>query len=326
VAVPKGREGKHGAGDVVRLLPGPGLKVDRWPVVTDAGTKVDADKHGDDLNKTKEQRELLHGLDFAEPPADKPSGSKAVEEGSIYHWRRGPKGLVFVKPDNDGDAEREVGFHNLARDFFGLGDYTATAALARHPRTGRKMAVIEGVDGEHGRDEDADQRATLRRLESDGTLDKLGLMDVIANNYDRHHGNYMFTHSEPGLKLYDHGDTFEQGTPALPAPGYVAQHHNQVSGAELDDTPLHPEARKWLEGLDEDEFAKHLAANRYSEEAAADAVFRLGNLKEHLRQHPELSRRRVYRSPAFDAKTGVRFAHSSSYAEIAADLAGAHHG
>lgn len=332
VAVPEGREGKHGAPDVVKLVPGPGLKVDRWPEVLDAGTKVDAERHGSDLNRTPEQRALIHGLDFGESRLGAPVGALRIQMQSPYHWRRGPTGApVFVKPDHEGDASREVAFHNVARDFFGLGKYTAVAAHAHHPRDGRGMAVIEAVQGgEHQRDGDEGQRAKLAGMDASGDLDKLALMDVVMNTWDRHQKNYMFTRGgDPPVKLFDHGDALGDGRRVDVLPEYVAHHHRLAYGPpvgdeeapRLDDAPVNPEAVKWLQGLSEDDLAKHLAENRVPEQASADALYRLRNLKEHLRQHPDLSRARAYRSPAYDAEAGVRFAHPNAASEIAQDLA-----
>jgi hypothetical protein len=301
-----------------------GLYVTKPPVVVDAGTTVDARQHGDALNQSPEQQGLIHGLDFGLPDKGKGDGYWTRDRS---HWRKGPKGIVFVKgaekaESNFNEARREVAYHNLAKNFFGLGEYVPTAALVRHPKTGQEHAVIEKIKhGEHARVKnfgtftdpiervlDDHHLATLKRLHDSGELDRLALMNTVLGNPDRHHENYMFVPDHPGIQLIDHGLAFDDLKPQpMALPSYLDHHHNHLdhqAGIEpqkkltkapgsIAKTPLHPAAVTWVQGLDPQQLAEHLDKNKVPQQQRGAALHRLATIQNALMQNPNLDKQSV---------------------------------
>jgi hypothetical protein len=75
--------------------------------------------------------------------------------------RGGARQPVYVKNDGYDGARREVLYHNLAHQFFGLGKYVPTTALVKHPHTGDLMSVQEGIPDAKHNDVDWDEDAPL---------------------------------------------------------------------------------------------------------------------------------------------------------------------
>jgi hypothetical protein len=234
------------------------------------------------LNTSAAQKKLIHGIDFAYDPeqAHEPEGSLA---GGGF-WRKQPNDRsVYLKPDkNPTDftrRQREVAFHNLARDVFGLGDMVPTTAIVRHPQTGQELAAIDQVDGRHYGSHASDLEA-LHGLGAKGDLDKAGLTDWVLGMYDRHPGNWMLG-KEGGLKLIDHGDAFDDD-PAfnVEPPDYLETHWRHldpnVSGTARM-PQVHPAAQDWAAKVNPQELAKHMRKNgvpeRYVKAAVARATF-----------------------------------------------------
>jgi hypothetical protein len=321
VAVPEEKLRDYQASDVVSIPAKSGAWIGSYPEVVDEGTVVDPDKHGDPLNRHPEQRDLVTGLDFGAPPpgAGGMPDRSGVSDGG---WRRHPSGAhVYVKhagryfspdPAEDGsfsDPHREVAYHNLAKDFFGLGQYIQPTAMVRHPRTGEEHVVVAGVrggehHGEGGSDALARHGAELRRLADSGDMDKLMVMNSVLGNQDRHQGNYL--HSPDGVKMIDHGLAFEDQAASSFVPAYVRD-YSASSSKHQSSRPMHPGAVKWVHSLDEGELARHLSENRVPEKHAAGALYRLRNLKAHLTQHPDLSREKTWQAPSFDHSQGVTY-------------------
>lgn len=278
---------------------------------------VDAQIHGiHELNTSPEQQKLIHGLDFrklADGPGNEQYGI------SDPRWLNHPDGrLCIVKDDDAGtttDGPRlEVAYHNMARDYFGLGQHVPVTAAFRHPVTGEETSAQEAVDGDHmdmkrhevwGRVPSNEQQiSTLRRLHIAGTTDKLHLMNLIMGNSDRHGGNYLLTNDEAGIKLIDHGHAFKSygrehlanPIPAMEAdakagrppvkrawqPAYTT-HVNRMllndTGIDHLQQPIHTDAHAWLHSLDERGLMDHLRANGVPWETVSRALTTLQKLK-----------------------------------------------
>jgi hypothetical protein len=341
IGVPATRARHWDASDLVSIPRTNGVHVAQDPEVLDEGTGVDPAKHGSELNRHPEQNALLEGLDFGkqlpgQPPHHADLGNTAAARSG---WLPAARGPVFVKAaepeegDPFNESRREVAYHNLAKDFFGLGQYVPAVALVRHPRTGREHAVIEAVRGGHhhgegGPDDRAAREATISRLAASGDLDKIFVMNSILGNADRHKYNYMFTPEEPGLKLIDHGYSFTAHSSPGAMPSYIAALHaskrptEPEAGAfgkrspEIDQQPMHPDAVSWVKSLDGAEFQKRLGENGVPEGETSQALYRLRNLQKHLEKHPNLSRKRVWRAPSLDSDEGAEYAHPNMAAEV----------
>lgn len=293
VPAPKGLQGlKSWGADDVKRMPRLGqdsnYRIHRWPEVVDAGHSVDADQHGvAEFNTSAAQRRLVHGLDMGARPIQQKAALTGQNDG---HWRKAPSGVVYVKGENGASnfpaPRREVAYHNVARDIFGLGDMLATTALVKHPRTGQELAVVEKLGGATHFGGENKHPDALSKLGDSGHLDKAATMDWILGNWDRHYGNWMMGPDKKGnhgLKLIDHGHTFTEN-PALSmdVPDYLVKYHQnrrQDHGKQLFDEPLHSGIAPWVNSINADKLWKSLAAMSVPEEHINAAVTRLKHLQ-----------------------------------------------
>ena len=227
--------------------------------------------------KHKDVADWVHGMDFSQEA--KPSEAQTLRQESSS-WMKMPDGThAFVKIDPSEqtfyDARKEALYHNLAKDYFGLGEYMQKVAAVRHPKTGAEMAAIEGVPGgkHHYEGSYTDQiknQSTIDSMAKSGELHKLALMNAITGNTDRHLGNFMYD-KDNKLKLIDHGFAFSHyPTPTGFIPSYL-QHH--------DSTPLHSEAVKWVNSLSEDKLREQLTSHKVPYSQREAALTRLYNVK-----------------------------------------------
>jgi len=233
---------------------------------------VDSQRHSvGEYNQRPEQHALVHGLDFGgkskEP--DNPWTARA----QTSHWRKAPNGSwAFVKMEPKGrpvkigfgESRREGLFHNLAHNFFGLGQYVTPTAVIHHPTTGEEHAIIEGVRGGEHYNDSPWQRDILKKLGDSGELDKLMIQDLVMGIPDRHDHNYMLT--PKGLKLIDHGF-------ALEIPGDMPHYVNaNFKGGAVS---VHPDARQWLRTLDSDKLRQEMLRHQVPQKLVDNAVMRL---------------------------------------------------
>jgi hypothetical protein len=266
-----------------------------FPEDVDEPNKID-DRHITHYNDEK-QKSIVRGIDFSQVEREAVSGKHAMES----HWQKGAHGShVYVKrTDSQSDfpqPRKEVVFHNLARDFFGMGDHVPTTAHVLHPQTGEEVAVVDGVLGRHvprktmndvsvpSRHEDAE---AIHSAGENGDLGKMAIMDAMMGNMDRHQHNWMLD-SKGKIKLIDHGDAFRWSGNT---PDYLTQYQRVKSArtgmpAELE--PIHPAARRWAEKLDPNKL-QTLMKNQMVPQRHIDAtVKKLLGLKAALAQNPNL--------------------------------------
>lgn len=294
LGVPEEKLGSHGPEDLVRLPKN--IKPSALPENLEEPTTIDAGKHQvAEFVRHPHTQALVHGLELHRNRED-------LRRGRSF-WTKGPNGkLVYVKPDpleshkglslegkdslaSFGHARREGLYHNLAHDFFGLGDYVAPTAVVHEPRTGREMAVVQHVMGEHPELDPRDEAVgfgpkhhkALKALQDSGELHKLALMNAVANNGDRHNHNFMI--GEDGkLNLIDHGYTFggwnlQRGV----APEYLYNNWH---------VPLHPEAAKWLGKLDPHELEMQMRRHGAPEDIVRVTSGRLKMLQSRAKGEP----------------------------------------
>lgn len=306
--------GKEGAGN-------PQTSVFRR--IAPASTRVvDSQRHGvDHLNTTPEQRELIHGLDMDErADLDDDRLSHVMWDTSeAPDWLHHPDGSLLITKGMVSSYPRELWYHNLARDFFGFGSFLPLTAAVRHPRTGDVYMVQRMVPGaEHVVDVDSadyNQIVTHKRLAQDGTLDKLGIMNLVLMNGDRHSGNYLMSSEDPGLKLIDHGNAFAGSAHhyrnELPAYMKTMRNiHNHAAGLyrapdeeeyetrdpavrdprRWENQPTHPDAVRWALSLDKTALDNHMQSMLIDRSTRAMSLGALEQIQRILRS-PKASRR-----------------------------------
>jgi len=222
----------------------------------------------------------------------------------------------------EGIARREGAYHNLAKHFFGLGEFVPTPAAIRHPLTNEAYSVQEEVpdaehidvkrprdDNGHGYEpEDERQASWIRKHQVNGDLDKIHAMNMILGNNDRHTGNILVTPHEPHVRLIDHSHAFDHhGRHAVvKTPAYYrfqqgmrykeearknpeAARHGQIPD-HFGNDPIHPVAAKWIQELDHQKLADLVRAFGLGEKAAKRSAGSLQIIKSRLARNPKISR------------------------------------
>lgn len=268
---------------------------------------VDAAKHGWAEHNGPSQQNLIHGLKLHESKPIQSNGRQgaafatsdshphtAVVKNSLDHEHRSERGHNV---NNFNSARREVMFHNLARDYFGLGQHVpTTGGFTKNGSDWSAMHKIE--DASHPRAlHDSENNLTfdnpnhgkiLKRLNNQGTLDKMAIMDNIMGHHDRHDGNYMMDDKGDNMHLVDNGTSFDyDNLDAHPIPFY----RNLASDPKLprepgdhDNTHIHPEAKKWLQDLSPDKAREMLATQGHGDDSVATKGFlkRLTDLQDRV--------------------------------------------
>jgi hypothetical protein len=274
-----------------------------------------------------EQKKLFHGLDMKAKINDPETMfHNNIHRGGSMGWVQSPAGgPVLVKRSLDrenkeglSEAHREVLYHNMAKHFFGLGDYVPTTAAFRHPVTGKTHTVVAGIP--NARHFDYDEMGDIdhiKKLGDSGELDKLAIMNNIMGNSDRHGFNYMMG-GPKGMMLIDHGRTLNHQVPNhhtvhdfnpayMKAYAYHPDHikdnpENYAWGHDyqkfLDQSFVHPEAVKWLQGLDHDKFTQMLDAHEVPPILKFRALKHLLSMQRAAQQYPAgMTRATLHGSP-----------------------------
>jgi len=298
----------------------PDLNVYGYPESVNSPGVVNADIHGVmGFVDHPETRALAHGFNFDLKSDKQAAGGVTVGSGDSY-WGKSPTGQhVFVKASsktfNDSregswnTARKEGIYHNIAKDFFGLGAHVPNVAVVRHPRTGQEHALISHVDGHtiHMlRPYDGPNRKgypSILGAIGTPTLQKLGIMNSVMGNIDRHDGNYMVNEKgpdgQPSIALIDHNIFGENGNVT---PRYLLH-------AGTTKQPLHPEVVEWLKTLDMDAFKHHLIKNGVPEVSRDDGHF----VPSRPILQPMLARLQYYKDHAHnDATFGYALHNAAS--------------
>lgn len=308
IAVPKEKIGGWQASDLVKLprnkVPG-NIWMTRPPEYVNTPAVVNSKVHGL-VNYTHhpEVHALIHGLDMGQSGQvgridaktntvqGKAVGLKA--KAGDAGWMKNAAGKhVYVKRDINerpfGESKREALYHNLAKDFYGLGKYVTPTAAIVHPTNGQHYTVVEHTPGEHFM-YDSSHPAMLQSMAKSGELHKLAVMNAIAHNNDRHQFNYLLD-DKGGMKLIDHGLAFSGGgnTTAPMTPHYM------YGGAES--LPVHPEAQKWLSGLKPAELERQMNQHGVPPEFVQEASRRLQAIQKHVQVNPKAKLYQALQAP-----------------------------
>lgn len=251
------------------------------------------DKHADkDLTQFQEQKELLHGIDLGSDPLNKPIGStqSRIDENMSHGWFKSSTGQTgYIKPSvvyeseelNPKDpsyvstARREVIFHNIAKKFWGLGEFVPTTAMFKHPETGHEHSIMEiktGASHVHPKSNSHESADALVSLGKAGILDKLAIMDIVMGNSDRTRLNYLLDYDGSKIHLIDNALIFNYGYEHIPA--YLHDYHDFAQD-NLVDAPLAPGVTHWLLSLNPFGLQEQLLRNRIDVTIVAKAVGRL---------------------------------------------------
>lgn len=276
----------------------PYYRINSKPVAQGLGyALVDAQKHGaPGLAQHPDQQELLHGMDLATDAAPRMPGQMrghSVEqtEGETG-WRRSRAGhLSYVKPAFAMDdvvrpseqagfstAHREAAFHQLAKNFFKLGEHVPVTATFYHPVSGQSYSAMKMVEGAEHHEASPTHNAAILSLLHRGVLDKLALMDMILDNRDRHVGNFVLTPGRaPYIHLIDNGLAMLSESSESSEPPRVPMYWDMQEGA-----PLHPEAVAWAQKLNPLTLGKMMDEMGVPKAAREEAVYRLQAVKNRI--------------------------------------------
>jgi hypothetical protein len=255
-----------------------------------------------------EQDQLAHGVNFATAKpvnsginnamwmkSDSHPHTVIAKNASLHPNRpeRGHEGL-----GNLDSAKREVLYHNMARDFFGMGKYVPTTA--GFTKDGNNYSVQKKVEGASHpkfidqvgdkalRFENPNHAKVAANLHDSGELHKLALMDHIMGHHDRHRKNYMIDDKGPGVHLVDNGTAFDYRNfdPRNISPLHESAKSNSIEGMGKKDDVLHPEAQKWLMNLDPKKAAEVFANHSHPQDSEHAKGFtkRLKSLQDKVKK------------------------------------------
>ena len=273
-----------GHNDLQKIPRASGISVQDYPEIMNEPGTVDHQQHTDPkFTRHEDVKSLIHGFDFNGP---RQHAKEGINRDQSF-WAKNSAGKrVYVKGSHDESGFDEPGkealYHNLARDFFGMGHTVVPTGIARDPRTGQRHAVIQAVKGQHLDTKNPEHTATLKALSDSGELHKMAMMNVIMDNHDRHRGNFMMTPG--GMKLIDHGYAFSPvpGEEPVRTPDYIKYDMNLHHPGQ--DKEFHPEAAKWLQGLNPNDLAQYMHLHGIDQAYGNEAARRLQSLQVASKQ------------------------------------------
>jgi hypothetical protein len=224
--------------------------------------------HGVDVHKVKQQKEGWTAGNTISGKAKNASNERVIVKAKMPDHLMDEENMPHMKDFST--AHREAMFHNMAKNFWGLGKYVPTTSLVSHnirahqgnangeatPPMPEHFSVQQMIpSAKHfNRDKHGDTLDDSRRS---GELQKLGLMDMISGNSDRHPYNWMM--SPRGIHLIDHGFTYDYSRErGISIPSYM---ETANPAGEPENEPLHPDARNWLMNLKAKDLKAHLKAH-----------------------------------------------------------------
>lgn len=258
-----------------------------------SASQVNSTLHGA-IKNSAAQNSLVHGIDLeTTAPVGRGAGEAAfatstshphevIIKNSTLH--PDPKTRGHFLNNNFNSAKREVLYHDLAHDVFGLGEHvplTAGFKSGNEDWSAQKMlpdANHVKFDNTSGQIIDPHHQETVDKLHNSGQLDKLSMMDHVLGHHDRHTGNFMMGKSDNSLHLIDNGTAFDYNN--------NDQHDNlhSLHDPSIKGEKFHPEAVKWLNSLSPETAQKVMAEKGYDSNhgAVKGMLSRLSSLKNHV--------------------------------------------
>lgn len=288
LVVPEGRAYDYDHKELQKVPRTPDFHVDRFPEELHASPILDQSHALPGTLKHPEAHALLQGFNLDQPR--KYDNSDEHKNGFQSFWAKGPGGKhVFVKEDSmeTGESKNEAIYHNLAKDFFGLGQYVPTVAAAFDPSTGKHLALIEQVEGHHlhgSHDTNSPEGQALLKLGDSGELHRLAVMNHVMQNGDRHQWNYMLG-GPTGIKLIDHGLIFEPGHYDS-SPHYLRAYQNMKTKTAQPHGDLDENTKQWVLGLDPVRLHQQLHDHGVAEPRIQESVHRLTSMQNYIKNPP----------------------------------------
>jgi len=293
-----GDQSAVGVNKLNRKLENSYFRVSKKPEQLKIPNYVHGEQHAHpQLTETLAQRHLMHGIDLAGEPLAQthPHGATEARTKGAIGWYRSAHGRMgYVKPAvtfphdemiNDqqnfiSTADRETIFHNVARNFWQLGEHTATTGSFKHPQTGHPHSISELIPkASHvqikNRGAEANER--LKIVGDTGALDKLAIMDISMGHADRNKTNYLTSPNHPGVHLHDNQLIFNFQDDHIPA--YQSDYHKLKDGSDFMNQEMHPEAIKYLLSLDPFALGAELTRQGVSPQYSNKSVARLMSMQ-----------------------------------------------
>jgi hypothetical protein len=136
-------------------------------------------------------------------------------------------------------------YHQLADKVFGLGEYIPKTTIFNHPFTNIPHSAMEFIS-QAKKFKDIEQ---LKGVKNPQDLYKLGVMDTILGNNDRHRGNVLFT-KDGDIRLIDHGMTFDYNNLfSVGTPSYLEHIRKET---------IPPEVHSWIKDIDPKKMIRYL--------------------------------------------------------------------
>lgn len=280
------------------------------PKIDPSGDMVHGEEHGFRGSiHSPSQTDLIHGIDM-ESGEDLPGKENLNTIDSKVHHNVLSNKKTIVKPatgitrgdkekqailghlDSRGHnaARREVMFHNMANNFFGLKNVPTTAGFTKKGQDYSAQEIVNGLSiqpSNYANNDDFNQTKqkyhnTLKNMNNSGNLHKLAMMDYIMGNHDRHRGNFLL--GEDNLHLIDNGLAFDYDNLVRTAP--VPRYLTDAEGHGISNK-VHPESVKWLQNLSDEQAMKMWGDHGYEPEHPTVRGFleRLHNIKQYVNQH-----------------------------------------
>lgn len=289
--VPDGKLKGQWSHQDLKAVPRQGVDVYFHPLQVEE-PQVIGREHGHSLNLHPEQSQLINGIDLGK--ADKPVPSQNFSSERSF-WAKRPNGApVYIKPEHhwggatdDGsdegmsDAHREVAFYNMAKSL-GMGEHVPVTAMAKHPRTGQSLAVVQGLtDAHHPEPKDQEHLQQLEHGAKRGDLGKLAFMDHLLGSGDvtDNQGNWMMG-KDGKVKRIDHGFAFGTSPGWGPPPDYMTRWGE--ARPDWKNQPIPDETRKWAMNLSPERMDAELERNRVPDMQRGMVLQRLNLLQGEL--------------------------------------------
>ena len=238
-----------------------------------------------------EQTKLIQGL-YWDPTATLDHDPED-HTGHVYHLQNDHGDKVLAKTpsrtiSNNESARNASLYHNLATDYFGLGEHVPVTTHFVHP------LGIHSEDGSshwhatkyHGNTSsplnNQDSHVHLQSARDSGTLHKLALMDLITGTDDRGHHNVL-TEQDGKVLHIDNETAFEYHPPLFT--GYMEEINN-MPGIKHDS--IHPEATEWLNSLSPIKLHDQMKRHGISGTAIKKSVVALSAAKDMAKRGAKL--------------------------------------
>jgi hypothetical protein len=180
--------------------------------------------------------------------------------------------------DNTFSSEKATAFHNLARDFFGLGEHVPTTAAFVSPvdrQVHHAVKAVPAIGGIHHKAQEHYDNS-IKQMGSSDKLHKLAIMDYVLGHSNRHLNNFAVTKEGHPYLLSNHHAFAEPNMP-----DYVQLLDNTQKIVDMD-------TKNWADGLNEKDLATLVRYNGMPKEYAQKAVERLTHIKNKLKNQSSI--------------------------------------